>query len=267
MLEDILAAEYRDLPPEQIEQIVESTLGDAAYPEDLENFSKTLQSVGAAVSKALPQVLPVAGTVIGTAFGGPAGGALGGALGSAAGGAISGPRPPTGAPPPAQQPPQMTPAAPSSMPSGSPATAQLLQAMFHPQMLQALMAMCMGQAGRRNIPVGDMPVPPGAFTNLLNVLTTRAAAEYNAVAPNGESPRYFYNYTGEAMGDPAVDEHRAEALWERLQEAGVEQRRPSTGGSRRLRYHEEEWELDEQELDEEFYDWLEIAELDGGYAP
>lgn len=271
MLEEILAPEYRDLPPKQIKQVVQTTLGPV-YPEDLEDFSKTLQNVGTAVSKALPQVLPVAGTVVGTAFGGPLGGALGGALGSAAGGAISGTqsRPtrvtPAPQPPPPQAAPYTAPSEPSSVPSGSPATAQLLQAMFHPKMLQALMAMAMGQAGRPNIPVGGTPVPPGAFTNLLSVLATRAAAEYNAVAPKGGSPRYFQDYAGEPMGDPAVDEHRAEALWEHLQEAGVKQSRRSTGGSRRPGYHEEYYE-EEWDLDEEFYDWLELSELDEEHAP
>ena len=45
MLEDILAAEYRDLPPERIEQI----LGGVS-PEDLENFWGTVKNIGGAVS-------------------------------------------------------------------------------------------------------------------------------------------------------------------------------------------------------------------------
>ncbi len=249
-LEDILAPEYSNLPRERIEQIFEATLGDVS-PEDLENFWGTLKNIGGAVSKALPQILPVAGTVVGTAFGGPAGAALGGALGSVAGRAIGGavgPRPPAGVPPSAQRPPQTAPAA-----------GQLMQTMFRPEMLQALMAMLMGQAGRRNIPVGGTPVPVGAFTNLLGVLANQAAAEYNAVVPNGGSPRYFHSFTGETMGDPAVAEHRAAALWELLQEADLEQRRFSTNASHQLARE------DERELDDQLYDEMDLAELYSTY--
>lgn len=263
-LEDILAAEYRDLPPEQLEQIFEGTLGGEVYPEDLEDFWGTLKNIGGAVSKALPQVLPVAGTVVGTAFGGPLGGALGGALGSAAGGALG---PSAGGGTPAQRPSQMAPSTTPPMPVGSPATAQLLQAMFNPKMLQALMAMLMGQAGRRNIPVGNTQAPVGAFTNLLSVLANQAAAEYNAIAPTrGGSPRYFEDFAGEATGDPAVAEHRAAALWELLQETSLEQRRSYAGDSRRRAYREDERELDERELDDQFYDAMDLTELDDIYA-
>jgi hypothetical protein len=139
--------------------------------------------------------------------------------------------------------------------------------MFRPEMLQALMAMLLGQAGRQNIPVGNTPVPVGAFTNLLGVLANQAAAEYNAIAPRrGESLRYFEDFAGEPKGDPAVAEHRAAALLELLQEAGLEQRRSSISGSRRRAYSEDERELDERELDDQFYDAMDLTELDDIYA-
>jgi len=142
MLEDILAAEYRNLPPEQIERVLETTLGSAS-PEDLEDFWGYSRKVGGAVSNALPQVLPVAGTVVGTAFGGPVGVARGWSCRRALG-----QRPSAS---PVQPPPQMAPSAPAPMPGGSQAAAQLLQAMFRPETLRALMAMVLGQVGRQNI--------------------------------------------------------------------------------------------------------------------
>jgi hypothetical protein len=150
------------------------------------------------------------------------------------------------------------------MPVGSPAAAQLLQTIADPRLLQALMAMLMGQAGREKIPVGNQLVPTGAFTNLLGVLANQAAAEYNAVAPAyGETPSYLQDYAGEAIGDPAVAEHRAELLLELLQEAPL---KPYTGGSRRLVYSEDEQELDERELDDQFYDAMDLAELNEIYG-
>jgi hypothetical protein len=98
-----LGPQYRYLPAEYIEQIIEQSFGEGVNPEDVEglfgdigNFvkktaksvSQAMPAVGKAVAGALPTVLPMAGTVLGTAFGGPLGGALGGTLGSALGGAV-----------------------------------------------------------------------------------------------------------------------------------------------------------------------------------
>jgi hypothetical protein len=277
-LDEILADEYSDLPPRQLEQVLEETLGDVS-PEDLENFWGSLKNVGGAVSKALPGI--ASGALTGATTGAALGpwGALGGAL---IGGTLGGMAQPSGQQPPqqpsapqrpmpsppshAQQPPQtVSPALPAVSPV--PAAAQLLQTMFQPEVLQALMAMLMGQAGRRNIPVSGTQVPVGAFTNLLGVLASKAAAEYTAVVPNGGSPEYLYDYAGQPKGDPAVDEHRAQALWELLREADAKRRRSQ--GSRRSAYREERQPVEqfyEEELDEEFYDWFELTELGGGYA-
>jgi len=132
-----------------------------------------------------------------------------------------------------------------------------MQTIFRPETLQALMAMLMGQAGRQIIPVGGTPVPVGAFTNLLSVLANQAAEEYNAVAPaNGENPRYLQDFAGETTGDPAVAEYRAAALWELLQEAGVEQQHSHAFTSRQPSYRE-----DEQELNDELYDAYDAMDL------
>lgn len=259
----VLAAPYRNMSSEQIERLMESYNVNA---EDMEGFLSTLGNIGRSVVSALPQVLPAALPLVGTAIGGPVGGALGGVAGQALG-SMLGPRPPGGAQPPAGQVPirpGARPPLPAGMPGGSPAAGHLLQSIFSPQMLQGLVAMLMGQAGRQSIPVGNQQVPTAAFPNLLGVLANQAAAEASAAAAQDIGseavPRYLQNYAGEAIGDPAIPEHRAYALLELLQEAQAEQDEyyDNRGDSR------ESWytvpEIDEASLDE-----MELAELYGEY--
>ena len=241
-----------NLSSEQIELMIESYNLNA---EDMENFLSTLGNIGRNVVRALPQVLPAALPLVGTVIGGPIGGMVGGAAGRALG-SVLGPRQqqPAGAqlPPPAAAGPGV-----SLPPGASPAAAQLLQTLFQPQTLQALVSMLMGQAGRQNIPVGNAQVPPAAFANLLGVLANQAASEANAYAQDfgGEGvPRYLQNYAGEAIGDPAIPEHRAYALLELLQEAQVER----DESDERVNPARESWlstpdwdgEWDEMELEE-----------------
>jgi hypothetical protein len=270
-LREVLASPYRNWEAEDIEALFESYNLSA---EDMEGFFDTLKDIGKAVVSAAPAILPIAGTVAGTAFAGPAGGALGGWLGQAAGGAISqatGPRPQT--PPPAA--PGMPfgmiagpgglpsgsqiPRVPQSPPGAAPTASQLMQTMLRPEMIQALMSMLLGQLGRSNVPVGSTPVPVGAFTNLLGALANQAQAEYTAARPSAREglPEYLRDYAGEAVGDPAVAEHRARALWEMLQETDVEQARPQTPDSTRPAAYRRTALVEE----ESFYDQLELAEF------
>jgi hypothetical protein len=283
-LREVLRAEYRNRPPEQIEQIFESTLGVSQEDlEDLEDFWKTLQGVGGAVSKALPGIASGALTGAGTGAALGPWGALGGALiGGTVGGLTHSQQPqrpspqgpplvpqtpvPPGPPSAPSQPQiplhQTAPPTPTPVSGGSPAAAQLLQTILRPETLQALMAMLMGQAGRQNIPIGNTQVPTSAFANMLGSLANQAAAEFNAVtAPAyGESPSYWQNFAGEATGDPAVAEHRARALWELLQETGPGARR-SYGSLRESQAYQE----DDRELHEQFYDAMDLAEVAGEY--
>lgn len=105
---------------------------------------------------------------------------------------------------------------------GSPAAAQLLQVIQRPEIMQALMAMVMGQSGRRSMPVAGASVPTAAFTNLIGTLANRATAEYSAaVSAPAEGAAYLYDYAGEALADPAVAEQRAARLLELLHEADL----------------------------------------------
>jgi hypothetical protein len=251
----VLAPPYRNMSSEQIERMMESYNVNA---EDMENFLSTLGNIGRSVVSALPQVLPAALPLVGTAIGGPVGGAIGGiagqALGSVLGRQPGGARPPVGPGMPLPQ-----------MPGGSPAAGQLLQTIFQPQMLQSLVSMLLGQAGRQNIPVGRTQVPAPAFANLLGVLANQAASEASAAAAQdvgGESvPRYLQNYAGEAVGDPAIPEHRAYALLELLQEAQAEQ---DESHNNRTDSARESW-YSVPELDEAYFDELELSEMYGEY--
>ena len=226
-LREALAPHYRNWPGEDIEALFESYNLSA---EDMEGFFDTLKDIGKAVVNVAPSILPVAGTVVGTAFGGPVGGALGGALGNLAGGAISqatAPRQPSPTAPSPQGIPSISqiPGVPQAPPGAAPASGQLLQTMLRPEMIQALMQMLLGQLGSSNVKVGSTPVPVGAFTNLLGTLANQTQAEYNMANPSAREgiPQYLRNYAGEASGDPAIAEQRAEALLELLQENDTEQ--------------------------------------------
>ncbi len=270
-LREVLDRPYRNWEAEDIEALFESYNLSA---EDMEGFFDTLKDIGKAVVSAAPAILPAAGTVVGGAFGGPLGGALGGTLGQAAGGAISqatAPRPQTPLPaapgmpfgmiagpgglPPGSQFPRI----PQSPPGAAPTASQLMQTMFRPEMIQALMSMLLGQLGRSNVPVGSTPVPVGAFTNLLGAMANQAQAEYNWASPSAREgvPEYLRDYAGEAVGDPAVAEHRAQALLEMLQETDMEQARPQTRSETRPAAYRRTALVEE----ESFYDQLELAEF------
>jgi hypothetical protein len=255
----VLAAPYRNMSAEQIEYMMESYNVNA---EEMENFLSTLGNIGSSVVGAIPQVLPGALPLVGTAVGGPLGGMMGGVAGQTLG-SFLGPRQPVSAhsPPAAPIPPTHSPNAPlaTQMPGGSSASVQLLQTIFQPQTLRAIISMLMGPAGCRSIPVGHTQVPPAAFTNLLSVLANQAAAESSASATRsfaGESvPRYFENYAGEPLGDPAIPEHRAMALLGLLQEAQTEPDEAERHDGLFREYS------DETEFDEAFFDEMELAEL------
>jgi hypothetical protein len=258
---EALGPAYRKLSPEGIEALLESA---NIVAEDMEGFLDDLGNLGKSVAGALPSILPVAGTVIGTAYGGPAGGALGGLAGQAAGGAIGTAlgRPSSPRPAPTPSMPQPAQPAPSQIQGPPPAAGKALQAMFNPAMLQALIAMLMGQvvgpqAGQQKIPVGaNTAASPDAFTNMLSVLLNQASAEYRAAAAtSGEAyPPYLLDYAGEPQGDLAVPEFRAQKLFELLQEADFGQDEA---------YREDSPEL--PALNDQFYDELELAQFLSDY--
>jgi hypothetical protein len=204
----------------------------AARNIDAEAMEGFLDDLGRFAARAAPTILPVAGRVIGSIYGGPAGAAVGGALGSLAGGAITtatgGARPATPAAPVTPSAPTpivggigpTTPAPVIAPGAGSPAASQLLSTITRPETLAALASMALGASGRSDIPVGGTSVPVSAFSNLISMLAGRAEAEYGESIARAESaaPAYMRGASGETRGDPAIEEHRASALYEFLHE-------------------------------------------------
>ena len=276
-LREVLVAEYADLPPEDIKELL-TRQGISA--EDAEDFWGTLKDIGGTVARALPSLLPVAGTVVGTAFGGPVGAALGGTLGQLAGGAIGsavGGQPAApGAGPPGALAGLASTAGGLFGAGGGGAAGQLLGVIQRPEVLRALMSIVLGNAGRQNVPVGppgnSMPVPVSAFANLLGSLANRAAAEHN-VTGHAEAavPLYLLNARGEFCCDPAVPEQRAARLLELLHESDrLAAMRSRAGGPRESAGREasRRWREDAPEMrqayvreQDEMYDELELAEL------
>jgi len=257
-LREVIHPEIARLPAEQLEATLERYNIDA---EAMENWLSTLGGIAQAV-------LPIAGKVVGTVYGGPVGATVGGYLGSLAGGAVGSltgqqPSAPAQTPqvPPSSFPPGgVAPLPPGSqVPGASPAAGQLMQTMLRPETMQALMAMLMGQLGRPNVQVGATPVPVGAFSNLLGTLANQAASEYNAAtsAAREAVPEYMRDYAGEAVGDPAVTEHRARALSELLQRTEIEQETDEATGES----PEHSRFVSEIEAIEREYDAMELAEL------
>jgi hypothetical protein len=249
-----------------------------------DDFGKAVSSVGRFAAKVAPSVLPIAGTVLGTAFGGPVGASLGGTLGSLAGKAIGGA---TGQ------------GAPGSGVgggigsvlggltggggigsvlggltgggggigsvlgglAGSPAASQLLQTLFKRPTVQALTSMALGPLGRSSIPVGGTQVPLTAFTNLLSTLAGRAEAEYNASIASTQSnvPGYMRDYAGQPKGDPAVAQHRAEALYELLESTeSAPESAEVAEAAEAAEYESVEAEMEALQAE---YDAIEMAEL------
>jgi hypothetical protein len=192
-LRDVVHPELAKLPPEQLEAALRLHGVDA---EGLNDFLGAMSQVGTQVGQRLPSIGQ--GALQGASMGAVAGpyGALLGALGGAvAGGLTAPPRPTAPQPAPVAQPAVQAPPAPAAAPApapaapmvptaaagGSAAAAQLLALLAQPQVMQALMAMALGGAGARTVPVAGADVPVAAVPGALSVLANQAASEYAEV--------------------------------------------------------------------------------------
>ena len=131
----------------------------------------------------------------------------------------------------------------------------LLGLVQRPEVIQSLMAMALGPAGRKDIPVGNTSVPVSAFANLISALGSKAFAQAEAFAEPSESlPEYLYK-DGKLMADPAERSERAAVLLERLGEIAIPTARllPRSAISEADEYYDE---LDAAELD--------LMEMEGG---
>jgi hypothetical protein len=224
-----------------------------------DDLKKVATSVGQVAIKAAPSVISVAAPLVGTALGGPLGGAVGASLGSLAAGAVARatgqPAPPSGGGGGGPL------GAIGSLLSGltgggSPAAGNLIQGLLKPQTIQALGSMALGTLGKDNVSVGGRDVPVSGFLNMLKAFLGNAEAEYLAAqaAADAALPEYLRDYSGQAAGDVASDQFRAERLFELLEseaqetEAEAESESESEGA---------EWEAWEAE-----YDAIEAAEAE-----
>lgn len=135
------------------------------------------------------------GSALGSVTGGAAGG--GGAAGQALGGLLG---------------------------SGG-AASSLASVIGRPEVRQALMALQLGNAGRRTVPVGNAgtPVPTTAIAGLLQNLAGSAVAEAAAESDGAESAlEYMADGYGEFVGDPALEQDRSQRVLDLLNHAQLE---------------------------------------------
>jgi hypothetical protein len=144
---------------------------------------------------------------------------------------------------------------------------QLMSALRRPETQQALAALRLGQMGRPDIPVGpqQMPVPTGAFAQLLGHLSQQAAGAAPTPQSEDESEAFAFmtDGDGEFYGDPASAGDRAARLWDMMNDAQAERLIET------LEY--EAWSDDEQtydadgeylDADSEYYDALDLADAE-----
>ncbi len=232
-----MAPHYRGLRDAEIEAILEERFSGAS-PEDVENFMKTLQKIGKVAApiaqKALPGVIQGASTgMVAGPWGALAGGLAGGAASLLAGGGpkaqrtgaaapvapspVSAPPAPAVSPVPSPAPTAMPPARPApavamaQVPMRPPgrqdpaveAAARLILLLSRPQVQQALLALLLGEVGRRNIPVQGRQVPVESFADALAELSADLAERAMTEPPPASGTAD--DWTTGADGAPLID--------------------------------------------------------------
>lgn len=182
ILRDALHDDYADASPEEMEEALDSVLGSMSPAESF-NFAKALKQIEQGASKALSDpvfgqiartALPIAGGALGTLLGGPAGTALGSSLGTAAASALPGaPRPRPATPAPAAVP---------AVAGGSAAAAQGLVLTQQPDVLKSLLALAMGQHGKKSV----NGIPVTSIMSMLGSVFGQAAADADELMYMGE---------------------------------------------------------------------------------
>jgi hypothetical protein len=223
-----LAPEYQLLPQAQVEQALQGVFGESVGLDTMEGFfddvGKALGGVGRSIGTVVQQAAPVLAKVApGLVSGATAGAALG-PLGMLAGGLIgglSGALGPGGRAPAAPGRPasplgQLTGAASGLLGAGAGPTGaagQLLAALASPTVQQGLNSMLLGPLGNRAVTTpSGVAAPVSALANMLSMLSQRASAEWESIAPFGET-----DYLSEAADiDAANPEARAAWLYGQL---------------------------------------------------
>jgi len=177
VLRDVLSDDYSHADAEAIDDALGEIMDSLSAAEAF-NFAKAFKQIQKSakkfgVDKVLGQVagvaLPIAGGAVGTLVGGPVGTALGSSLGNAAAGALTGGRP-------------ARPAIPG-IAGGSAAAAQGLVLTQQPDVLKSLLALSMGQHGKKAV----NGVPVAKIMNMLSSVFGQAAADADELMYLGES--------------------------------------------------------------------------------
>ena len=102
----------------------------------------------------------------------------------------------------------------AGMQAGGGAANQLLSLLSRPEILQAIMSLAMGQAGRRQVMVGQTAVPTAAIANAVGTLATHAAYQspQMSVRETESATEYLQDGAGNWLADPGDALSRAEAL-------------------------------------------------------
>jgi hypothetical protein len=212
VLQEALADEYADADPEDIDNALADIFESMSAAEAF-NLGKAFKQIGRTAGKVVSDpifkqvagtALPIATGALGTLIGGPAGTALGSSLGSAAAGAITGKPAKGGLGGITQAIPTLTRALPGlaqavpAVAGGSAAAAQGLVLTQQPDVLKSLLALSMGQHGKKTV----SGVPVAQVMNMLSSVFGQAAADADELMYLGESENYpdaeEFSYQAEA---------------------------------------------------------------------
>lgn len=205
-LRELLAPEFQNASPEEIDAIVHHLYGDALSADDLEALPLApiitgLISAAPAIISAAPGIIQgVQSLLRGTATQRPP----------------SRPVPPV-PPRPASLPPTPAPQAPTQPGSQNSAAVQLLTLLttMLPQLIQSLGSMSMGPYGRENIRVGESLVPVEEVVSMVDSLAQRTIEEYRACRHAAQEMAMEYASSAEGI-DLADQDQRADALFDSL---------------------------------------------------
>lgn len=223
VIREHIAPEFARYSDEEIDLMLGEVFAGMS-PEEIENFWKSIANFA---RKAAPTVLPIVGAAVGTYFGGPAGTAIGAKLGGLAGKYVS------GAAAPRRRPARGIRRHPAAgrrsavPPQGSSATAQLLNLLNNPALIQSLLSRLMGASGRVEVIAGAeiLDVEVGSLLNAVEQLAAEAAREaHEDGVAESNMPEYLLDEDGVPSEDAGYPEVRAELLLELLNAAEAEER-------------------------------------------
>ena len=187
-----LAAGNRHWSDDDVEERVAASLA-SLLPSEADDFWR---SVGTFVQNAAPGAIQGAAT-------GAAAGPWGALLGGIAGGLASGVSGSQNGARPATAPAATPPPTGAASGAGNDAAAQLLALVQNPAVIQALLSLVLGGAGRESIDVGPRrtPVSPGAVLNLISSLAQQAAEQSSLPPAAHQQLRHRHRHRGGERDD------------------------------------------------------------------